>query len=113
MSLKRIWKPEDKLKVLQEVEEGAKIVEVCRKYQIDPRMYYNWKERYQREGIEGLKDRRRTSSNNTGVSAKEYLKLQRENEKLKRILADKELAIETLKAMLKKIQNTPKERIYL
>ena len=113
MSLKRIWKPEDKLKVLQEVEEGAKIVEVCRKYQIDPRMYYNWKERYQREGIEGLKDRRRTSSNNTGVSAKEYLKLQRENKKLKRILADKELAIETLKAMLKKIQNTPKERIYL
>ena len=76
-------------------------------------MYYNWKERYQKEGIERLKDRRRTSSNNTGVSAKEYLKLQRENEKLKRILADKELAIETLKEMLKKIQNTPKERIYL
>ncbi|MCD6228812.1 MAG: hypothetical protein J7K17_04990 [Candidatus Omnitrophica bacterium] len=49
-------------------------------------MYYNWKERYQREGIEGLKDRRRTSSNNTGVSCKEYLKLQRENEKLKRYL---------------------------
>ena len=114
MSLKRIWKPEDKLKVLKEVEEGAKIVEVCRKYQIDPRMYYNWKERYQREGIEGLKDKRRVNSNNnTGVSAKEYLKLQRENEKLKRILADKELAIETLKEMLKKIQNTPKERIYL
>ena len=122
MSLKRIWKPEDKLKVLQEAEEGAKIVEVCRKYQIDPRMYYNWKERYQREGIEGLKDKRRVNSNNnTGVSAKEYLKLQRENEKLigqspilwKRILADKELAIETLKEMLKKIQNTPKERIYL
>ncbi|RKY28673.1 MAG: hypothetical protein DRP61_01040 [Candidatus Omnitrophota bacterium] len=39
-SEKRIWKPEDKLKVLQEAEEGAKIVEVCRKYQIDPRMYY-------------------------------------------------------------------------
>ena len=123
MSLKRIWKPEDKLKVLKEAEE-AKIVEVCRKYQIDPRMYYppeadpplvdNWKERYQREGIEGLKDKRRVNSNNnTGVSAKEYLKLQRENEKLKRILADKELAIQTLKEMLKKIQNTPKERIYL
>lgn len=43
---------------------------------------YNWKERYQREGIEGLKDRRRTNSNNTGISAKEYLKLQKENEKL-------------------------------
>ena len=26
MSLKRIWKPEDKLKVLKEVEEGIKIV---------------------------------------------------------------------------------------
>ncbi|MCD6583133.1 MAG: hypothetical protein J7K71_00375 [Candidatus Omnitrophica bacterium] len=34
---KRIWKPKDKLKVLKEVEEGTKIVEVCRKYQIDPR----------------------------------------------------------------------------
>jgi len=59
MSLKRIWKPEDKLKVLEKVEKGAKIVEVCRKYQIDPRMYYNWKERYQKEKIEGLKDRMR------------------------------------------------------
>ena len=35
MSLKRIRKLEDKLKVLEEVEE-AKIVEVCRKYQITP-----------------------------------------------------------------------------
>jgi transposase-like protein len=113
MSLKRIWKPEDKLKVLQEVEQGSKIVEVCRKYQIDPRMYYNWKERYQKEGIEGLKDKRRAPLNNPEVSKGEYLKLQKENEKLKRILADKELAIETLKEMLKKIQNTQRERIYL
>ncbi|OQX87529.1 MAG: hypothetical protein B6D55_02935 [Candidatus Omnitrophica bacterium 4484_70.2] len=79
----------------------------------DPPLVDNWKERYQKEGREGLKDRRRTSCNNIGVSAKEYLKLQRENEKLKRILADKELAIETLKEMLKKIQNTLKTRIYL
>ena len=53
---KRIWEREDKLKVLQGVEKGAKIVGVCRKYQIDPRMYYppegdpflvgNWGERY-------------------------------------------------------------------
>jgi len=35
-SEKRIWKPEGKLKVLKEVEEGIKIVEVCRKYQIAP-----------------------------------------------------------------------------
>jgi putative transposase len=113
MSLKRTWKPEEKLEVLQEVEQGAKIVEVCRKYQIDPRMYYNWKERYEKEGIEGLKDKRRIYAHNKGISTKEYLKLQRENEKLKRILADKELAIETLKEMLKKIQNTSKERSYL
>jgi transposase-like protein len=114
MSLKRVWKPEDKLKVLQEVEQGSQIVEVCRKYQIDPRMYYNWKERYQKEGIEGLKDKRKKASlNNPEVSKREYLKLQKENEKLKRILADKELAIETLKEMLKKIQNTQRERIYL
>jgi len=109
-SEKRIWKPEDKLKVLKEVEEGVKIVEVCRKYQIDPRMYYNWKERYQREGIEGLKDKRKANSNNnTGISYKEYLKPQRENEKLKRILADKELAIETLKKMLKKLKTHQKK----
>jgi len=84
MSLKRIWNAEDKLKVLQEVEEGAKIVEVCRKYQVDPRMYYNWEERYEREGIEGLKDKRRSRFNNCKVSNREYLKLQKENEKLKR-----------------------------
>ena len=67
-------------------------------------MVDNWKERYQKEGRERLKDRRRTNCSNIGVSAKEYLKLQRENEKLKRILADKELAIETLKEMLKKFK---------
>jgi len=41
MSLKRIRKLEDKLKVLEEVEE-AKIVEVCRKYQITPWRYYTF-----------------------------------------------------------------------
>lgn len=83
--LKRVWKPEDKLKILQEVEGGAKIVEVCRKYQINSRMYYTWKERYQ-EGIEGLEDKRRRHLYNCEVSNREYLRLQKENENLKGFL---------------------------
>ena len=76
-------------------------------------MYYNWKERYQREGIEGLKDKRKACFPNLEVSNREYLRLQKENEKLKRILADKELAIDVLKEMLKKTQSMSKGRIYL
>ena len=62
------------IKVLNEVEGGRKIKDICREYGISDATYYNWKSKY--GGME--------------VSEVKRLKaLEKENDELKRIVADK------------------------
>jgi transposase-like protein len=44
MTERRRWKAEEKLAIIKEVKENGKVVETCRKYSVDPGMYYKWKE---------------------------------------------------------------------
>ena len=61
------------VRILKEVEAGAKVAETCRKHGISEPTYYNWKARY--AGMD--------------VSQLRRLKdLQAENAKLKRMYAD-------------------------
>jgi transposase-like protein len=46
MTERRRWKAEEKLAIIKEAKENGKVVEICRKYSIDPGMYYKWKEFY-------------------------------------------------------------------
>ena len=52
---RRRWQPEEKLAVIKEVQEKGSVVETCRKYSIDPAMYYRWKASYDTFGVDGLK----------------------------------------------------------
>ena len=52
---RRRWQPEEKLAVIKEVQEKGTVVETCRKYSIDPAMYYRWKASYDTFGVDGLK----------------------------------------------------------
>ena len=71
------------------------MVETCRKYSVDPMMYYKWKESYDAFGIDSL--RSYVSRMEPGVR-----KLMKENSRLKKLLAEKELANEMLSEALKK-----------
>ena len=84
--MKRRYGEEQIVKILNEASSGN-TASVCRKYGISDATLYNWRKRYD------------------GMKVSELRKLhvlEEENRKLKRIVADKELDIDALKALLEK-----------
>lgn len=73
--------------ILKEGDLGLKIEELCRKHGISSATYYNWKSKYggmESSDIKRLKD------------------LEEENNKLKRMFAEKSLEADALKDLIKK-----------
>ena len=95
MTERRRWRGEEKLVIIKEIKEKGRVVETCRKYSVDPSMYYKWKESYDTFGLDGLKSHYRRME--PGVR-----KLMKENEKLKTLLAEKELENALLSESIKK-----------
>lgn len=74
--------------ILGEVEKGAKtVVEVCKLYGVSEQSYYRWKRKY--GGMATAEVRR-------------LRELEKENGKLKRLLAERDLEIDALKVVLSK-----------
>lgn len=94
LALKRKTK-EEKERLLQEIQKLG-VVAGCRRYSIDPTTYYNWLEKYQAHGINGLEDRRLQNQN---VMVR---KLEKENRILKELMAEKDLEIRMQAELLKK-----------
>jgi putative transposase len=92
---KRTWTIEQKIAIIQEIEEKG-LVETCRKHGIYPSLYYYWKEKYDSGGAEGLQPQY------VKRNEKEMTNLQRENNRLKKILAEKELELQMKTELLKK-----------
>ena len=102
MKSRRRWQPEEKLAIIKEIQEKGSVVETCRKYSIDPSMYYQWKESYETFGLDGLKSHSRRME--PGVR-----KLMKENSRLKKLLAEKDLVNEMLSEALKKRKMVKKQ----
>ena len=75
------------IKVLNEVEGGRKIKDICREYGISDATYYNWKSKY---GVMTASDIRKLKD------------LEDENRRLKRMYADLSLQHEALKDVIEK-----------
>lgn len=57
MSKRTKYTAEEKLKILMEYENGyISIAELCKVYEINDDSFYKWKKRYEKQGIEGLKE---------------------------------------------------------
>ena len=95
MGERRKWKAEEKLAIIKEIEETGKVIETCRKYSISNGMYYKWKEAYNTFGLDGIK------SHKTRIGY-DVRKLKAENERLKKLLAEKDLENAMLTETLKK-----------
>ena len=95
---KRRWTAETKLSLIKEVQTSGSVVETCKKFGVDPSMYYKWKRTYESQGLEGLEKK-------FSKSDPEFRRLQAENEKLKKLLAEKELAISMLQEVVKKTKH--------
>jgi putative transposase len=85
--MKKRYTEEQIVKILKEVEAIGKPAEPCRKYGVSDATIYNWRRRY--GGLE-LSDLRKLKT------------LEEENRRLKKIVADKELDLDALKALLEK-----------
>ena len=75
------------VRILREIEMGRSIAEVCREYGISDQTYRNWKNKYGGMELGDIKEMRR---------------LQTENARLKRIVAEQTLEIESIKELLSK-----------
>lgn len=85
----------EKVSILKEAEErGVKVT--LEKYALYPATYYYWKKKYSQMGQEGL------SHGMTRERLAEIRKLEKENEMLKKLLAEKELEGKLKDEMLKK-----------
>jgi transposase-like protein len=100
MKKRRTWTAEQKLSILKEAEQHG-VTATIRKHSLYANTYYKWKQNYECEGIEGLKNHRRRIE-------PELRKLQKENQRLKQLLADKELAISIQSDLLKKTTRNQK-----
>lgn len=87
--------PQEKEKILLDIQSmGANAG--CRMYNLAKSQYYDWLDRYNAHGLEGLEDRR--FKNVSG----ELKRLEKENRILKELLVEKELESKMKDELLKK-----------
>jgi putative transposase len=100
MKKQRIWTAHQKLSIIKEAEQNG-VTATIRKHEIYSNTFYSWKEKYELEGFEGLQAHRQRTD-------PEIKKLRLENERLKQILADKELELSIKGDLLKKTTRNSK-----
>lgn len=94
-SVKRTWSIEEKVAILKDIQKTG-VVEGCRKHGIYATTYYDWKKKYEEKGADGL------VPHYGRKEAAELKKIQKENERLKKLLAEKELELSIQSELLKK-----------
>ena len=86
---------EEKEKLLHQIQKMG-IVAGCRHYGVSKSLFYAWLRRYNALGVEGLEDHRKVDLQSMNK------KLAKENELLKKLLAEKELEAKLKDEILKK-----------
>jgi putative transposase len=85
--MKQRFSEEQIIHILREAATNGNTLDLCRKYGISEQTFYHWRRRYQ------------------GVSVSELQRLrllESENAKLKRLVAEQALALQTLQEVLRK-----------
>jgi len=92
---KRTFTAEEKVKIIQEAKENG-VTATCEKYGLYAASFYSWKKKLDQMGIEGLQH------SMTPEHLKRIRQLEKENELLKQLLAEKELEGKLKSELLKK-----------
>lgn len=85
--MKKRYTEEQIIKAIKDHEAGVKVDDICRRLGISTRTFYNWRSKY--AGMEVNEVKRMKD-------------LEQENNKLKRILAEKLLEVEAFKDVISK-----------
>ena len=102
MVIRKHYPIELKLKIVQECLETGNCAIVARKYGISSNLVNRWTRYYRKYGEAAFKGSNTKPSIEGTFHIEEHKKVLSENEKLKKILGEKEQEIEILKDLLKK-----------
>ena len=90
----RRWTPEDKTRIVMEsLTTNITVAELCRKYNLNPNVFYNWKQKFIEGGRMALSGS--SKDNMTNKKNKEV-----EIERLKKIIGEQTIAIDAFKKTL-------------
>ena len=93
---------EFKQQILQEAREVGNVAKVARRHGLVPKVVYAWMEKSKHQDWQAAaKDAKKVSTYVPSTS--EFKELETENDKLKKILGEKDLEIEILRDLLKKV----------
>lgn len=100
---KRTFSKEEKLKILEEAQKHG-VQATLDKHGIYPATYYNWKKKHESMGEAGFRH------GMTPEHLKEIKRLEKENDLLKKLLAEKDLEAHLKDELLKKKYPWPKKK---
>jgi putative transposase len=100
MGTPRKFSVEQKLSILEEARQSTK-ASVLRKYNLSKTVFDSWRHKYELGGADAL-------AHSQLVLNKEVLELKRENDRLKKMLAERMLELEIKNELLKKSQSYEK-----
>ena len=93
---RKTWSTSEKLEVINYFEKWGP-TKTSREYNVSAASIYKWKAAHEEQGKEGLKKTTKKSP-----ETEEVKRLKRENDELKKIVAEKELRLRIQAEMLKK-----------
>lgn len=93
---KKRWSASEKLEILNYYKKAG-ATKASREFGVSSASIYKWKEAYEKDGEAGLSSKRSNSNEDM-----ELIRLRRENDQLKALVAEKELALRIQAEMLKK-----------
>jgi putative transposase len=91
---KRKFNQEERLEILREAEQQG-IEETLRKHNLSRSLYYRWKSKFDHAGVDGLRDQYYRVDPSIKL-------LEKENERLRKIIAKQALELEVKEELLKK-----------
>lgn len=102
MKKKRSFSVEQKMQILREADQNGMLV-TCRKYEVAQSLFYRWKSQFDSRGIDGLQPQYYRVN-------PEVRELEKENERLRKIIARQALELEVKSELLKKTELLKKLR---
>lgn len=88
---RKVWAPEDKVRiVLESLNTNITLAELCRKYAVNPAVFYNWREKFIQGGKLALAGALKDPAKEKEV----------ENERLKKLIGELTIANDAMKKVL-------------
>ncbi len=89
MTERKVYKPEEKMKIVMEGLNGTiQISELCRKYDIKPARFYDWKEKLVKNAADIFDDRGRKNTSDQRTIEEQRKELERLKETIAEVVSE-------------------------